>query len=193
VIAMGTTTLKKDFEETLTLAKKLKPLRDMRAQMQRERVSVFSVENVNKMILTGKDPQIERQNFEAKITDMQKQIDEIKSTVHARFNAWSGAVSEWVKVASQGVVLSRRLELKSLLERAAAIIVESENTTKEFAKRHEELSVAKWHLVRETDDHPDGFRIPELTALYEFPRVRRDDYESGSTSRTLLSIPHQIQ
>jgi hypothetical protein len=192
VIALETT-LKKDFEETLTLAKKLKPLRDMRAQMQRERVSLFSAENVNKMVLQGKDPVMESKNFEAKIIEMGKQIDDIKATVYARFKTWSGGISDWVNSASQGLVISRRLEIKSLLERAAAIISESENATAEFAKHRKELQEMKMRLIRETEDHPDVFRIPEPTALHEFPRVRRDDYESGSTSRTLLSIPRQIQ
>jgi hypothetical protein len=183
-----------EFEQTLALAKRLKPLREMRAQKQRERMNFLSAENVTKMMLKGKDPAVERDKFEAEIVQASREIDEIVATVHSRFNTWSREAFEWVNHASDGLVNSRRLELKSLLERAASIIAESEsgNLAPSFAKHREQLQEAKVRLLAETESHPDSLRVPDANSLATFPNVAREDIQSGRSSRILLSIARQI-
>lgn len=176
----------------LTLAKRLKPLRDMRAQLQRERVTYLGAENVAKMMLQGKNPAIEREKFEAKINDASREIDDILIKVRTRFGAWSGEASEWAKYVSDGVVISRRLELKSLLERAASIVSESENAAAAFAKHCQERALASGKLAAQTEDGPDSFQIPGANSLAAFPRVAREDFESNCSGHTLLSIARQI-
>jgi uncharacterized glyoxalase superfamily protein PhnB len=184
------TSLKKEFDEVLTLAKRLKPLRDMRAQLQRERVTYFGAENVAKMILQGKNPAIEREKFDAKIIEASCEIDDILVKVSARFSTWSREASEWANHVSNGVVISRRLELKSLLERAASIVSESESAAVAFARHCQDLALASAKLAAQTEDH--SFQIPEANSLAAFPRVAREDFESNCSSRTLLSIARQI-
>jgi hypothetical protein len=188
------TSFAKDFEQTLALAKRLKPLREMRAQKHRERERFLSAENVTKMMLKGKDPATEREKFEDEIVQAGREIDEIVSTVHSRFDTWSREAFEWVNQVSDSVINSRRLELKSLLERAASIIAESEsgNLAPLFAKYREELQAAKVRLISETESHPDSFRVPDADCLATFPRVAREDLQSGRSSRILLSIARQI-
>jgi hypothetical protein len=183
-----------EFEQTLALAKRLKPLREMRSQKQREREKFLSAENVTKMMLKGKDPVIEREKFEADIVQASREIDEIVSTVHSRFGTWSREASAWVNQVSDSAVNSRRLELKSLLERAASIIAEAEpgNLAPSFAKHREELQAAKVRLLAETESHPDSFRVPDANSLATFPSVAREDLQSGRSSRILLSIARQI-
>jgi hypothetical protein len=188
------TSFARDFEQTLALAKRLKPLREMRAQKQRERDNFPSAENVTKMMLRGKNPVIEREKFEAEIIQASREIDEIVNTVHSRFDTWSREAFEWINHVSDSVVNSRRLELKNLLERAASIIAESEsgNLAPSFAKHREKLQAAKARLIVETESHPDSFRVPDADCLATFPRVAREDIQSGSSSRILLSIARQI-
>jgi hypothetical protein len=193
VIAIETTTLKKDFEATLTLAKKLKPLRDGRDQMRREMFLTLTPENVSKMILKDEDPVAVRKKFDAKITEMNKEIDTIVATVRERFSVWSSETAEWARHASEKIVYSRRFELKQLLEKAASIIVEQENAATVFAKRHEELKLARTRLLVETEDHGDALPIPQLNSLAVFPKVERTEYESGHSSRVLLSISSKIR
>jgi hypothetical protein len=166
----------------------------MRAQKQRERDNFPSAENVTKIMLRGKNPVIERERLEAEIIQASREIDDIVSTVHSRFDTWSREASEWINHVSDSVVNSRRLELKSLLERAASIIAESEsgNLAPSFAKHREKLQVAKARLIAETESHPGSFRVPDADCLATFPRVAREDIQSGSSSRIWLSIARQI-